>query len=370
MQPMYAAPMAPPSYGVPMQPMQAPIAMEMQAPGSIQPGQLLGPHNKVTIFQKSKKLEAITGGIWESKNEYVILDASGKHPILVAKEKSTMCCRQCCAPYHPLSIEFFPATNVDERLDKNKPTPHMEIPHMTALKQGCCDKMTGCCACGPSCLDEMQLYSGHTNLEADPKRRCCGFNSCSCCGDKCTTPCFFNYPAGMAPIGSVVEPKGGGGCKPELWMLPRGIEQQDYHTKPQDIVGAIVGPCIFGGCSEYCCNAKFDVKSDRLQNMSLKKLAPRDMSEVMRTAFTDSDIFEINFAPGMTNTEKALMLTSSLLVDYKFFEFDRECPCLPKGCDIKSADNGCDIIITLFKCSIYGCLCPCQCTIPIRGGEK
>ena len=48
MQPMYAAPMAPPSYGVPMQPMQAPIAMEMQAPGSIQPGQLLGPHNKVS----------------------------------------------------------------------------------------------------------------------------------------------------------------------------------------------------------------------------------------------------------------------------------------------------------------------------------
>ena len=33
------------------------------------------------------------------------------------------------------------------------------------------------------------------------------------------------------------------------------------------------------------------------------------------------------------------------------------------------ANNGCDLIITLFLCSVYGCLVPCECRIPFRQGE-
>ncbi|KAK3275015.1 hypothetical protein CYMTET_16835 [Cymbomonas tetramitiformis] len=192
---------------------------------------------------------------------------------------------------------------------------------------------------------------------------------CGCCSDsEDPTYCYYKYPDNAPPpIASVYEPIGGGGLKPQLNVIARGIQSSDYSNTPGDIMAKVVGPCIFGGCSEYCFDTSFQVKNPRYPDASIKKQAPTNFSEAGRTAFTDSDTYQINFGQNMTPYEKATLLTTALLVDYKFFEFDRESCCpLPKGCDIASTEKGFEIVITCFKCSCYGCICPCQVSIPIE----
>eukprot|EP00854_Cymbomonas_tetramitiformis_P025702 gene25702-31433_t len=317
------------------------------------PGEILAGHQKVILFQKSQMIEAITGGLWEKKNEYVVLDESGKFPLIVIKENSTSCCRQCCAPHHPLSLEFYPAVP-EQVVEKSKASAHGDMANLTGIKAGCCEKTTDCFACYPCCVDELQLYPGHVLMQGDESRSICGFTKvpgCGCCSDsEDPTYCYYKYPDNAPPpIASVYEPIGGGGLKPQLNVIARGIQSSDYSNTPGDIMAKVVGPCIFGGCSEYCFDTSFQVKNPRYPDASIKKQAPTNFSEAGRTAFTDSDTYQINFGQNMTPYEKATLLTTALLVDYKFFEFDRESCCpLPKGCDIASTEKGFEIVITCF----------------------
>jgi len=350
----------------PGQAMMAPQPMAMMPPNIGGAGDILLGLERVFIVQKVNMIEAVTGGLYEQKNTYYIQDSNGKH-LMFVKEKSTQICRQCCAPDHPLELNFYPSVQGMEQY----PTSNVP-PVMSALKQGCCDKCTGCFACTPSCVDEMQVYEGGAQLEHDLERTCLGFNEFTCCCMD-SSPCFFNFPKAANPFTSILEPLGGGGCQSGLSVMSRAINKEtDFiWDRPADSIAYVRGPCVFGGCSEYCVDAHFNVESERYPGAAIYKKAPDELKDYARTMFTDSDVYEVVFTPQMNAKDRASLIASALMVDYKFFEdFVPGCMPCPKGCEVESTPKGVKIHITLFKCSVYGCLCPCKVTIPLENDSN
>lgn len=85
----------------------------------------------------------------------------------------------------------------------------------------------------------------------------------------------------------------------------------------------------------------------------ITKKAPDGFSGAAREACTDSDTFTLMFKKhGLAPQQKAMMLSSLVMVDYMLFEQDNGmCKCENKKLEI-----------TLFECYCCGCLCPCNLT--------
>eukprot|EP00968_Pinguiococcus_pyrenoidosus_P011806 scaffold986_cov237-Pinguiococcus_pyrenoidosus.AAC.4 len=149
---------------------------------------------------------------------------------------------------------------------------------------------------------------------------------------------------------------GGGGCTPTLELFPA---DGDYlATTPSAYVQ---GPCIFGGCSELCCESDFPVsrKPDKSGDLALiKHLTPKDCGQACAEACTDTDRFSVSFSGGVSPEEKAQILAATLLTDYMFFEQDNGM------CQFRDQK----LYITCFECYCYGCLCPCN--IVCGGGNE
>jgi hypothetical protein len=146
--------------------------------------------------------------------------------------------------------------------------------------------------------------------------------------------------------------------------MDRGQGEKTYRP-----LAKVEGPCIFGGCSELCCPSSFPVSSmqpDQL-NTQLKtgdlaeitKKAPQGLAQAAREALTDSDTYTLQFKDNkLAPQQKAMMLSSLVLVDYMFFEQDN---------GMCSCENN-KLKITLFECYCLGCLCPCNIVLDGNSG--
>jgi hypothetical protein len=163
-------------------------------------------------------------------------------------------------------------------------------------------------------------------------------------------------------LGQSVQPKGGGNFKPVMQIMDRGSSGQ------AEMFAATRGPCLFGGCSEFCVDSRFGISAARpgmevaqLHSLpfgdfaSITKVKPNSFTGALREAFTDSDIYEVQFnSNAITVQQKANILGSMVHLDYMFFERDNDMLACPGGDTLE---------ITFFNCFVYGCICPCKCTL-------
>lgn len=163
-------------------------------------------------------------------------------------------------------------------------------------------------------------------------------------------------------LGETVQPKGGGGFKPVLEIMDRGDEAGTTNPSTK-VFAAMTGPRCFGGCSEFCFSSNFGIAKvqdeEILGNIhdqpsdyaSIEKIRPKNFQQAMREAFTDADLYSVDFKEsGVSARKKALVLSSMVLTDYMFFDRDND----------MCRSDGNTTTITFFNCFCYGCICPCQ----------
>jgi len=297
--------------------------------------QVLSSTDKFFVQQQIRWGEAITQGCFEQKNRYHVFNKDTNEMIFVIKEESADLNRCCCAPVHSLFAEFYLADGNGESGGS---------PVMTLEREGCdcgspCPKPCLCCfACNESCSDGAQLYAG--DLSSGPAA-----------GET------NGQRSKNALLGQTIQPLNGGKFKPVLQIMERDAYKGDEPVT----FAATRGPCVFGGCSELCCSSEFgvsranpgmsvdDIHKLDFDYMSITKVKPGGFTQAMREAFTDSDLYEIEFkTPDVTPQQKANVLGSMVLLDYMFFERDN---------DMIGYDDG--IKINCFNCFCYGCICSC-----------
>mmetsp|Transcript_3555 Transcript_3555/g.7693 ORF Transcript_3555/g.7693 Transcript_3555/m.7693 type:complete len:236 (-) Transcript_3555:503-1210(-) len=208
---------------------------------------------------------------------------------------------------------------------------------MTLNREGCCSKWgLGCWICSDSCKDGFILDAGEPRGEP---------------GDVTLSDKTIAYAS---------QPSCGGYFTPTINLFTR--TSQGVDDKAFQPIAKMEGPCIFGGCSELCCNSEFMISGMSAEqiNSSVKtadlatiiKEKPRGLCACGRELFTDSDHFTVNFKDGvgLTPQQKATFMGSLILADYMFFENDHG-PCHVEGQKL---------YITLFEYYCCGCVCPCN----------
>jgi len=303
---------------------------------------LLDSTDEFFVQQRIRWAEAVTQGCIEQSNIYDVFDKATNRKILVIQEQSGDLNRWCCAPGHSFFAKFYLANeNTGEAVGD---------PIMTMEREGCdcfdpCPKPCLCCfACTPACSDGATLYSGDMGG--------LGMKPGELLGQRDRT----------YMIGEIIQPVNGGKFKPIVQVMERDGSPDPHSTT----FAAFRGPCFFGGCSEFYCNVDFGMSKakdgmdvEELHQLTfdyaqIRKIRPKSLTQALREAFSDSDLYAITFNEHVTTVQKANVLASMIMVDYMFFERDN---------DICSyAGNG-DTQITLFNCFIYGCVCPCSFTL-------
>ena len=112
-----------------------------------------------------------------------------------------------------------------------------DSPFMTMEREGCdccCDASPKPCLCCFSCTEGC---SEHSNLYA---------------GSIEGAPGEMKGLKRSNHLGETVQPVTGGGFKPVLQIMDRGEKKPESET-----FAALQGPCLFGGCSELCCDTNF-----------------------------------------------------------------------------------------------------------------
>ena len=208
-------------------------------------------------------------------------------------------------------------------------------------REGCCSKpCTGGFVCVDCCAQEAYVHAGAIqNVEA--------------------------HQAGKLPkdrvIGRMKQPVPfAGGLHPTIQVMDRTPTSDEHWA-------SVVGPTLFGGCSENCCNVPFGVKrvnkdgsiSVDVGNIAtITKLKPKSLTGAIREMLTDSDMFQFEIHdPSVTPQQRATLIGVLLLADYMFFERDID-QC---GYD----DRSC--YINLCNCYCMGALFPCQLKLPKNG---
>jgi len=202
---------------------------------------------------------------------------------------------------------------------------------LTMERKGLSNGYCVCCfSCCTNCNDNFAVYEG--NVEGSP-------------GSLENAPKMHTM---------IEQPCGGGIFTPTIDIKPQAGGFTPMRIK---------GPYIFGGCSEICCDQNFRVygKDSGEEMGSIKHKTPEDCCELCLAFCSTIDRYEVQFKEKPVSAEdKTNVLLSSFLVDYMFYEMD-EGPCY---CTNKS------IVITLFFCNCFGCLCPCQIRLRRGGGDE
>jgi hypothetical protein len=322
------------------------------------------------IQQRIRFLEAATGGCFEQPNVYDVFDHETNQRIMIIKEESDGCSRCCCSPTHSVFVKFYlvdqnnapelqPGQKVDWTYDPS--AGGQNFPFMTFEREGCdccckglCPKPCLCCfACTPGCSELGTLHAGDLPGrpgEANGKRE------------------------RNKLLGESIQPKGGGGFKPVMQLMDRA-DPNDNDVGKSEMFAATRGPCIFGGFSACCFDAKFEqataspedagnVQKQHSLNFgdfaSITKLKPKTLSQGMREFFTDSDLYDVRFTnpTAVTPQQKANVLAHMVHLDYMFFERDNDmCYHDAQGTHI-----------VFFNCFCYGCVCPCEIVLNNNGG--
>jgi len=278
---------------------------------------LVGNSTKLVVEQSLSLLEAFTGGICETNNQYRVSNEQGED-IMHAREEANGCARCCCAPHHSTKV-YITNTKTNETILTIE-REGMEFP----CPKKCLGNQMVCMDC---CADAIKVYEGR--VEGEP-------------GDMLGAP---------EPLVMIKQPICGGGFTPTLNVFPKGQEEADFSHQ-------ITGPTCFGGCSELCCKSSFEYKSADGQDVGkIVHMTPGDIGEVCEAICTDVDKFELQFTQAATPQDKATALASSLLVDYMFFEMDNGM--------VKCKDGGLEFTCCFMYCC--GALCPCKISC---GGKK
>ena len=200
-------------------------------------------------------------------------------------------------------------------------------------REGCCSKpCTGGFVCVDCCAQEAFVHAGAIQgVEA--------------------------HQAGKLPkdrvIGRMKQPVPfAGGLNPTVQVMDRTPTSDEHWA-------SVVGPTLFGGCSENCCNVPFGVKrvnkdgsvSVDVGNIAtITKLKPKSLDGAIREMLTDSDMFQFEIHdPSVTPQQRATLIGVLLLADYMFFERD-----------IDQCGYNDGFYINLCNCYCMGALFPCQ----------
>ena len=143
----------------------------------------------------------------------------------------------------------------------------MERDGNTCSPTGCCHKWLCCCNCADICADGFSLHLGAVTHPDGPG----------------------HFPKD-SQIGWANQPSMGGGLTPTIQLM----ERQELAS-----FAIVEGPTCFGGCSELCCSAPFQISKGPAINLPLKrgdsakivKQAPTGFGAAMREALTDSDVY-------------------------------------------------------------------------------
>jgi len=295
---------------------QAPSSSGMSGGGTLDAAtaNTLSSANKLFVQQSFSLAEAATGGMCEVSNKYVVVNQDSGEKMFEVREKSTRCNRCCCAPFHNFVLQFRP-TGADKE----------SAPVMTVERIGCCSKWLCCFACGSMCNDGANFRTGDADIEK-----------------------IGELPRDSI-FGSSAQPTCGGGFTPTVHVMDgNGIDVAPY--------AKVEGPCMFGGCSELCCDFSFPVSKFGSEKKTgdlamITKQKPKSLKDAAKEAFGDSDMFIMEFKdPSLTPTQKASLLGTLFLLDFMFFELDN---------GMLSCENG-GVVCTLCLCYCGGCLVPCN----------
>jgi hypothetical protein len=98
-------------------------------------------------------------------------------------------------------------------------------------------------------------------------------------------------------------------------------------TMEQQPWGKVEGPCIFGGCSEYCCDFEFQTSffssNTRAGDAALiTKRKPTSLAQAVTETISDADNYTIEYNPEakLTVTQKLSVVAAQILADYIYFD--------------------------------------------------
>lgn len=290
-----------------------PPGMDMYRGGA--PEDVLANAGMIAIKQKVSLLEAAgdlassvpcAEACCEKENEYEVYDQSHGQAIFYAKENSEMfglTARCCCNPAHELTLEISSAKGQPQMFTVQRPFK-------------CCQ---GCPAWIDMCQQEMTLTNAQGQVLGAARQPCCG-----------------------------------GFCNPQVDVMEDNIESSPF--------ASVIGPCCcFGGLTEMVCDQKFEVKDPNDSPIGvITKEKPEGMAQAIQEIMTDSDLFTLRFPPQMAPKQKMLLLATTLLLDYMFFEQNK-----PWECDPIEQSLTCTCCNT-YICGSYQ---PCTCKCGGAGGE-
>lgn len=112
-------------------------------------------------------------------------------------------------------------------------------------------------------------------------------------------------------IGKVSEPYT---CCDPRYHIYNGVDQLKYII--------IANCCQCGLCCKNCAEAKFDIYSNFGENISSEPVGSitKQFSGVVQEMLTDADNFEIKFPNDATPEDKLMIIGTTLMIDYRFFE--------------------------------------------------
>ena len=186
----------------------------------------------------------------------------------------------------------------------------------------------------PSCMDKVTFYAGNTHQIA-------------------------NHPE-QRYIGYVSQPLYAGGFYPTVHL------RSDKQYESSDPFGKVEGPCIYGGCIEFCFDYNFLIshfKSPRMKGDigTITKSKPPKASrtkETINEIYSEDRMYQITFdekvCDDLTPSQKLIILSSQLFADYAYFNGNTE-PC------VNTIDS---ITCYCLYCSIYGWSSSCYCSLP------
>ena len=364
---------------------------------------ILASCNQFTVRQHIKFREMLSGGCIEQPNTYTIyagLTDDSIFELFRVQEVSDNCSRCCCAPCHPLKLEVKAFSGVPR-----KPGQSAESADLERQMAGCCGNrsaraqvisiakqedfhyaqqptlFTGIrngyrchsfrsCQNGCCCKDTSDILDSSAHIPSNDalkgRDQYVGCGACMpCCLDGITTVAGKTEEQSTMLLGEVPDDARsriiGSADQIKTAFTPTitladGPEPSRMHMGQPVPTGKITGQTIFGGCSELCCDVKFNATREPGGTLGdigvIVKRKPKNMVQGMRELLTAADTYTIEFTdPTLTVEKKASVLTSLMLLDYMFFEGEQDmCGTTSEG----------DPYINLFNCYCYGCVCPCR----------
>jgi len=229
-------------------------------------GQLEG-RQKFVIQQVREHKEALLnicfGGLCEFRNRYNVSDRDTGELVFVANENSDCLERVCCKPNHTARIDFTLASD----------------PESLAFQVYKPFRCMGCFNCGAKlCLGEIETLDNNG-----------------------------------VRIGGVTEDPGCA-CSPTFHIVDKNEKEIGTMNGPSDCFGGI------------CCpTALFSIRNptNGSQIGQVRKIQPATLEGVLSTLLTTADTFEVDVPSSATLEERANFIASAMLLDYMFFEEDK-----------------------------------------------